>query len=375
MSTDEARAAHVALASLPKVGPFRLHALLDEAGGPEAAWERVRSGQLEAVDLRAGRSHAALVDHLREVAAGIDPAELLARHRAAGVEVLLPGDPGWPPSLVDDPEPPTVLFVRGDAELLAAPAVAVVGTRRCSAAGVAVAGRFGADLTAAGLHVVSGLALGIDGAAHRGVLASGGRPIGVVGSGLDHVYPRSHRRLWGQVAADGVLVSEAGLGRPPERWRFPARNRVIAALSVAVVVVESRARGGSLSTVAAALERDRTVLAVPGPVLAAQSAGTNQLLSEGALVARDVDDVLVAIGGALPSASRASGRDAGVAPGADAVPADRAVAAVLSPVPVGVERVARAARLPVPDALVALARLEAAGVARRVGGGYEQVVR
>ncbi|HEX4901932.1 MAG TPA: DNA-processing protein DprA, partial [Acidimicrobiales bacterium] len=296
MSTEEPRAAFAALASLPKVGPARMRALLDHAGGAERAWNLVREGRLADVDLRAGAGHAELVQLLRGAAAGLDPAEVLRRHRDAGVAVLLPDDAAWPAVLAVDPEPPEVLFARGDLGLLEVPAVSVVGTRRCTGAGAAVAGRLGADLTAAGVVVVSGLALGIDGAAHRGVLAAGGRPVGVVGSGLDHVYPRRHARLWAEVGEVGLLLSEAALGRPPERWRFPARNRVIAALGLAVVVVESRARGGSLSTVAAALERDRPVLAVPGPVLAEQSAGTNQLLSEGAVVARDAVDVLVAIG-------------------------------------------------------------------------------
>lgn len=381
MTGDAARAAHVALASLPKVGPARLRALLGHAGGAEAAWHLVRAGRLDDVDLRAGTGHAELARHLRAAARSIDPAAVLQQHRSAGVSVLLPGDAGWPAAFDVDPEPPEVLFARGDVALLHESAVAVVGTRRCTAAGAAVAGRLGADLTAAGVHVVSGLALGIDGAAHRGALAAGGRPVGVVGSGLDRVYPGRHRRLWADVAEEGVLVSEAALGRPPERWRFPARNRLIAALALAVVVVESRARGGSLSTVAEALERDRTVLAVPGPVLAEQAAGTNQLLSEGALVARDALDVLVAIGSAAPA--RPPGAPAGgvrstAGPGLPAELAEdrstRAVAAALAPVPVGVERLAATAGLGVAEVLTALARLEAAGLARRVGGGYEQVV-
>lgn len=374
MTDDPARAAHVALSSLPKVGPVRLRALLDHAGGPEAAWALVREGRLDAVDLRAGGGHGPLVAELRHAALAVDPAELLRRHRAAGVAVLVPGDDAWPATFTEDPEPPELLFALGDAALLGDAAVAVVGTRRCTAAGAAVAGGLGADLAAAGVHVVSGLALGIDGAAHRGALAGGGRPIGVVGSGLDHVYPQAHRRLWADVAAAGVLISEAALGCPPERWRFPARNRLIAALSLAVVVVESRARGGSMSTVAAALERDRAVLAVPGPVAAEQSAGTNQLLSEGAAVARDAVDVLVAIGSAATPGRRTPAGPSGAAdPGPD--PVVRAVAGVLSTVPVGVDRIAATTGVGVAAALTALARLEAAGVARRVAGGYEQVVR
>lgn len=362
------RAALVALVSLPGMGPYRLDALVDHAGSPAAAFDAVRTGDLDGVDLRRTNHRDQLVRDWRTGARRQTPAEILRAHLDAGVQVLLPTDAEWPPSLLDDPEPPRVLFARGDVALLRRPGVAVIGTRRCTAAGAQVSRTLGAELTAAGLGVVSGLALGIDGAAHRGVLDAGGAPLGVVGSGLDVVYPPRHRELWAQAAEAGVLVSEAPLGSPPERWRFPARNRLIAALSLAVVVVESRAHGGSMSTVAEAQRRQVEVLAVPGPVLAEQSAGTNRLLSEGALIARDVDDILCAIGAHLPVRPRPPVlEEAGVGGG---VAGD--VAAVLSTVAVGVEQVAAAAGVTVAEAITALAWLEASGVARRVSGGYER---
>ncbi|MFP5320492.1 MAG: DNA-processing protein DprA [Acidimicrobiia bacterium] len=373
---DVERAATIALAGLPKVGPARFRALVADAGTAEAAWAAVRAGRLHDVPLRAGARHAQLVADLRDAARAVEPADELARHRAAGVEVLLPGDPAWPVALVDDPDPPLALFARGELALLDEVIVAVVGTRRCSGAGARIAGTLGADLAAAGVAVVSGLALGIDGAAHRGALGAGGRPVGVVGSGLDVVYPPQHRRLWHDVADAGLLLSEAPLGRPPERWRFPARNRIIAALSDAVVVVESRRTGGSMTTVESALERDRPVMAVPGSVLAEQAAGTNQLLSEGATMVRDAVDVLGALACAPPRADDGPAR-VGAAPGLAGLPADgpvAAVAAALSPAPVGIEHLATSAGVAVAEALTALAHLEAAGVARRVPGGYEQVV-
>ena len=158
----------------------------------------------------------------------------------------------------------------------------------------------GRDLGRAGVRVVSGLALGIDAAAHHGALdaeADGGAPpIGVVGSGLDVTYPRAHGALWTAVAAAGVLVGEAPLGAAPEPWRFPARNRIIAALGSVVVVVESHPRGGSRHTVDAAEARGRQVLAVPGSVRSPASRFTNELLADGCHPARDVTDVLVALG-------------------------------------------------------------------------------
>lgn len=374
MTAAGERAALLALVGLPQVGPARLAALLAHGGGAIGAWEAVRSGTLEGVDLRRrGQGRADLVRDLRAAARAVEPADLFDAHLAAGVEVLVPGDPAWPEVLALDPEPPVVLLATGDTSLLGALAVAVVGTRRCTAGGAQIAGELGAGLADAGVPVVSGLAAGIDGAAHRGVLAAGGRPIGVVGSGLDVVYPPRHRRLWADVAEQGVLVSEALLGRPPERWRFPARNRLIAALSEAVVVVESRQRGGSMSTVEEALLRQRQVLAVPGSVLAEQSAGTNGLLADGADIARGVSDVLAAIGVAVPTGPAAVSSGTATAGSAATGPA-AAVAAVLGPAAVGVEQIAAAAGVDVGAALTALARLEAAGAARRVPGGYEQVV-
>jgi DNA processing protein len=186
-------------------------------------------------------------------------------------------------------------------EALDRPRVGIVGTRRCSGYGTDVARHLGRQLAAAGVAVVSGLALGIDGAAHEGALASGGAaPVGVVANGLDVAYPRRHARLIGRVAGSGALLSEAPVGCRPEAWRFPARNRLIAALSQVLVVVESHRAGGSFHTVRAAAQRGVVVMAVPGPIWSPSSAGTNQLLSEGCPPVCDAADVLVAL--ALESA-------------------------------------------------------------------------
>jgi DNA processing protein len=183
--------------------------------------------------------------------------------------------------------------------------VAVVGTRRATHAGRSVAFELGRDLAAAGVCVVSGLALGIDGAAHAGALSlhpapsgtgSATGPAGVAASGVDVPYPRRHTALWQQVVDRGVLLSETLPGRPPQAWRFPARNRIIAALASMVVVVESHAAGGSLITADAAMARGIEVRVVPGPVQSSASAGSNQLLYDGPGPVRDAQDVLDALG-------------------------------------------------------------------------------
>lgn len=277
----------VALASLPGIGPPRLRALLPADRSPVEAWARVRAG--------------AAGDEWRRAAATFDVERAAAAHAEVGVRVCRLGTPGYPPRLADDPEAPAVLFTRGDVAAARPPAVAVVGTRRCTHAGRGVARELGQALAASGVGVVSGLALGIDGAAHEGALAAmGAPPVGVVGSGLDVVYPRRHASLWERVAAAGVLLSEWPLGTPPTAWRFPARNRLIAALCDVLVVVESHATGGAMHTVEAADRRGRTVLAVPGSVRNPAAAGTNRLLFDGHGPALGPDDVLSALSLALP---------------------------------------------------------------------------
>ncbi|NNE95808.1 MAG: hypothetical protein HKN24_07240, partial [Acidimicrobiales bacterium] len=212
-------------------------------------------------------------------------------------QILCAGSGLWPFAI--DPDPPVLLFVAGNLELLAAPdRVAVVGTRRCSAVGRSVAREIGFTLADAGVSVVSGLALGIDGAAHDGAGAAPGDPgrVGVVAGGLDMVYPPAHGELWRSIAATGLLMSETPMGERATRWRFPARNRLIAALSQVVVVVESHRSGGALLTVEEALGRSIDVCSVPGSVLSQSSAGSNQLLLDGIPPVRNGSDVLDLLG-------------------------------------------------------------------------------
>ena len=365
-----------ALAGLSGMGPRRLNALLDASGDPAAAWAAVAAGQAAAdpaVGAVLGRSPDARARRWAAEARSIEPAELWARHRALGVTLLTSRHPQWPARLVEDPEPPAMLCARGDPGALDGPACAIVGTRACSSEGRRIAHDLACDLADAGVAVVSGLALGIDGAAHRGVLAAGpgaGSPIGVVAGGVDVAYPPSHAPLFDEVAAAGALVSEAPVGTPPERWRFPARNRIIAALVDVVVVVESHERGGSFHTVDAAIERGRTVGAVPGPVRSAASAGTNALLADQALVVGDADDVLVALGLGRSSTLATARRGRVPAP-----PLDGADAAVLDTVgftPTPTDEVVAASGVGLGAALTALHRLVAAGVVDAGPGSWSR---
>lgn len=283
-----------ALASLPAVGPARLRGLL-AVDSPAAVWARLQGPASPVLAQVAGKPE--LYEQWRRTAAGLDVALLWSRHREFGVGVAALGTPGYPSAMSRDVDPPAVVFHKGDPQVVRGPRVAVVGTRRCTRYGSDVAFELGRDLALAGVGVVSGLALGIDAAAHAGALEAGvAPPIAVVGNGLDKVYPERNRGLWRAVADQGVLLGEAPLGSPPERWRFPARNRIIAALADVVVVVESHASGGAMHTVAEAAARDREVLAVPGPVRSSASDGCYELLADGCAPCRDADDVLLALG-------------------------------------------------------------------------------
>ncbi|MEM8705927.1 MAG: DNA-processing protein DprA [Actinomycetota bacterium] len=280
-----------ALAQLSGVGPHRLDLLLRLGPPAETIGRLVRGHRPAPFDrLDDAASWAA------ELSA-VDPGRLADRLAELGVVVSVDGGPGHPGRLIHDVDPAPVLFRRGRPLDEQRPAVAIVGTRRCSGVGREVARELGYGLAAEGIVVVSGLALGIDGAAHAGACAAhGAAPVAFVGGGPDVVYPRRHGDLWCEMLARGTIASEAPPGAAPAPWRFPARNRLIAAVADLVVVVESRASGGSLLTVDEAIRRDRPVMAVPGSVRNPAAAGTNALLADGCAPVVGVDDVVVALG-------------------------------------------------------------------------------
>lgn len=361
-----------ALATLPGMGPARLVALL-AVRRPREAWADVAAGVslTPAMASTMGPDARALAARWQVAANALDVRALWDRHVEAGIGVCLSGGAAFPAALANDVAPPAVLFHLGEPDVLGGPRVAVVGTRSCTRYGLDVARELGRHLAEAGVGVVSGLAIGIDGAAHAGALDADhvAPPIAVVGSGLDVIYPRRHAVLWRRVCQRGVILSEAPLGAAPERWRFPARNRLIAALSDVVVVVESPEVGGSMHTVAEALRRDRPVLAVPGPVRSAASAGTNKLLAEGAAPARDATDVLVALG-LSPGRLRAT-RDARSAPAGE----DAAVLEAFGWQPATLDRLTARTGRPLAEVALALARLEEQGWVVGTGSWYERVAR
>jgi DNA processing protein len=319
-----------ALASITALGPRRLSRLLD-ALTPSEAWASVVTGRDDDPQ-RQWQSRAV----------EIDVAATWAAHEERAIRVLTFGGDGYPGALADDPEAPAVLFALGDPQVVDRfPRVAIVGTRSATRYGLGVAAQLGADLAAAGVIVVSGLALGIDGAAHEGAVASWeaapaavAPPVGVVAGSLDVAYPGAHARLWQRVAGAGAIYSESPVGTVVPRWRFPQRNRIIAAMAEVVVVVECHPQGGALHTVRAALQRGVTVGAVPGSVRSPASAGTNDLLGDGALVVRDAGDVLIALGraraGSVPVRPRPRPPSRRAQPPGPADPSQ-------SPLPIGID--------------------------------------
>lgn len=370
---DEAYA--VALARLSGMGPARLATLIGR-WGPAHAWA-VMAGTgadaeriwLQELANSGGRRQADLAATWRREARGTEVATLWARVAELGIGVALRGRSGYPQVLDDDIEPPATLFHQGDPGALWRPRVAIVGTRRCTAVGRGVAHNLGRDLATAGVAVISGLATGVDAASHLGALESAAAaPVGVVATGLDVIYPARHRELWSQVARKGWLVSEAPPGTQPERWRFPARNRIIAALADIVVVVESHQAGGALYTVDEADERSVQVMAVPGSVRSPASAGTNALLAEGRAPARDAADVLLALGmsGALAA------REVESRPPPS--PEDAAVLDHLGWQPTGLDQMVLRSGLGVVPTAAALGRLVDAGWVTEAGGWYERTM-
>jgi DNA processing protein len=385
---DEAYAA--ALLSLPGLWPARLAALLGigRSGRPEegarksgqtegrgsarTAWALVRAGR--AADRPAVRrllreaNPEAIAALWASAASRVDVGAAWSRYRRLGVRVDIQGDPGYPDRLADDPSAPYVLFRYGANSDLAGRTVAIVGTRRCTPGGREIATELGNALAARGVRVVSGLALGIDAAAHEGALASpGAAPVGVVAGGLDRPYPVRHRTLWQRVGAAGVLMTEWPLGTMSEGWRFPARNRLIVAVSEVVVVVESRESGGSLLTAQLAMERGVPVLAVPGSIRSPAAAGTNRLLRDGASPACGVDDVLTAL--SLEPCAVTTARDRRPAPRAEAA----GVLAAMGWEPVSTDALAARTRLSPPALAVLLAHLELDGWVAGGSGWWQQI--
>lgn len=344
------------LARTDRVGPVAFRHLIERFGSASKAL-----AALPAIAARSGSRPPSLPTEA-EIEAEIVAGEAL------GAKLILAGEPEFPERLAALDPPPPVIWARGRLELLERPSIAVVGARIASAAGQRFARSLAHDLGRAGYVIVSGMARGIDAAAHQGSLAEGS--IAVLAGGVDDVYPPEHRGLYDQLAQMGCVVSETEVGRKAQARDFPRRNRLISGLSLGVVVVEAEMRSGSLITARLAAEQGREVFAVPGSPLDPRAKGTNDLIRQGAILCEGVEDVLRELDG--PAFAR---RPAPAAPPAADIPEDEIdalrdrIAGLLSPTPVARDELVRTTGAPAAAVYAALVELELAGRAELRPGG------
>ena len=282
------RQAYVAFNLTDKVGFATVSELVAKAGSVVAAWE-------------------AYPKKVSRTGGEVDWEKEFKLAEKFGVTIVTPADEAYPRQLREAPGAPLCLYVKGDVKALVRPMIAMIGTRRATEYGRSVASRLAYDLCKAGWGVVSGLALGIDAASHRGALDAGGMTVGVIGSGLDRFYPEENRELAREmVKRGGAVVSEFPFGRPPDQETFPIRNHVVAALARGVVAVEAPLKSGTLITTGIAADLGRTVMAVPARVDNRMSSGCLKLIRDGAILVRDADDVLEALSELIPKSKDSS---------------------------------------------------------------------
>lgn len=292
------------LTLVPGVGGESQRKLLKAFGLPEAIFAAGRSALGDVIGDRTARL---LLD--TDNRAAVDRA--LAWANGSNQHLVCLADPEYPQALLQIPDPPTLLYVRGRLSLLNQPALAVVGSRNPTPQGLGNAERFAAAFAEAGLSVVSGLALGIDAAAHRGALNATGNTIAFIGTGIDRIYPAANQQLAFDIAARGAIASEFPLATPPAAANFPRRNRLISGISRGVLVVEATTESGSLITARLAAEQGREVFAIPGSIHSPQSRGCHRLIKQGAKLAEAVADVIEEIGWASAPAGRPASATAG----------------------------------------------------------------
>lgn len=332
-ATDIELAAWLRLSLAPGLKPAALRLLLSAFGLPEAIFNQSPETLAEIVGEAAAR--AVLAPSSSDFDAQLDA--VIAWRALPGNQVVTLDDPAYPPALLTMPDPPPLLYIKGRLNLLHTRAVALVGSRSATPQGVEDAERFARELSQAGVTIVSGLALGIDGAAHRGALTGVGGTVAVIGTGADLVYPAAHHALARQIAAQGAILSEWPLGTPARAANFPQRNRLIAGLVSGVVIVEAAMRSGSLITARLANEMGRDIFALPGSIHAPLSRGCHRIIKQGAKLVETPDEILEELGFARPVAAKAASKQTvlwdgtGSAPHASAAIQPESTAAPTSP--------------------------------------------
>lgn len=352
----------ITLSSINDIGPVTANRLIKAFGSAEAAlgagYDRLVS--VGRVSEKRARSICEFNGH-EKLESDIE------RVKSQGVKVVLKDSDEYPAALRDFHDAPLVLYMKGDIQEEDRFAVSVVGTRKPTAYGVAVTEKISAELASMGLTVVSGLARGVDTAAHRGALRAGGRSIGVMGSGIDVPYPAENRLMMEKMADSGAILSEFPPGTKPLRENFPRRNRIISALSLGVLVVEAQSDSGSLITAGYALEQGKDVFSVPGNINSLNSRGTNELIKKGAKVvtgARDIVEELAPVLKGFIKARKTDGRKVEL----NLTEEEKSLVGVMSGEPKHVNDISRECKMPSAQTLGVLLSLELKGVAGPVGG-------
>lgn len=351
------------LAMVAGVGPRTRRLLLDRFGSSEAVLAAAPS-ELRSVQGVGPK----LVERIRAAREELDVEGLIGMCRNRGVQIIAETDEAYPSILRQIPDPPPVLFVRGELKPQDALAIGIVGTRHASHYGLRQAERLAASLARAGLTIVSGLARGIDAAAHRGALDAGGRTLAILGSGVLSIYPPEHDRLAEEVVAQGALVSEAPPLAAPHSGVFPQRNRVISGLSLGVLVIEAGDRSGALITARLAMEQGREVFALPGRVEDPTSRGCHRLIRDGTKLVQNADDVLEELGPLFEPAARDDGRAVHHPAELLLNEQEQQVLDAIGTDPTPVDQILATTGLSVPNVLSTLSVLEMRRLVRRVSG-------
>jgi len=351
------------LALISGIGPRIRRSLLDRFESASGIF-RAAPSELRSVDGIGPKLCRSIVSARDE----IDVDEEIATCQKHGIEILVESDPGYPPIVKEIIDPPGVLFKRGELLPQDALALAIVGTRHATHYGLRQADSLAQSLGRAGLTIVSGLARGIDAAAHRGALAAGGRTIAVLGSGLLNLYPPEHAELAKDISEQGAVISEIPPRMPPRSGAFPQRNRLISGLSLGVLVVEAAQRSGALITARHAMEQNRDVFAVPGPSDSRASQGCHQLIRDGAKLVTSADDVLEELGPLFEAASTAEGHEVHHPAELTLNDQERAVLDAIGSEPTSIDIVVINSGLPIQRVLSTISVLEMRHLVRRLSG-------
>jgi DNA processing protein len=351
------------LAMVPGIGPLAMQRLLAHFSSP-AAVLAADSGELQYVP-GIGSTLAKRITTARETSEVDQQLTLAAQHQLG---ILAPPDAAYPRLLKEIPDPPAVLFLRGQLQEIDGLSVAIVGTRHCSRYGLKQAEVLATGLARAGFTVVSGMARGIDTAAHRGALAAGGRTIAVLASGVLSPYPPENAQLADQIAEQGCVLSEAAPTMPPMSGMFPQRNRIISGLTLGTLVVEAGDRSGALITARHATEQNRQVFAIPGPIDTPLSTGTNRLIRDGAKLVTSLDDILEELGPLATEVRREDGTSIRTPAEVKLNEIESQVLQAIDAHGSLIDEVTATAQLPVQKVLATVSVLEMRGLVRKVSG-------